>query len=55
VATSGVSAAMFPFFLGVLASIYTSIFILPVLWAISYVPSKKKKVREEKKEDEYVV
>ena len=55
VATSGVRAAMFPFFLGVLASIYTSIFILPVLWAISYVPSKKKKVREEKKEDEYVV
>ena len=55
VASAGVRAAMFPFLLGVLASIYSSIFILPVLWAISYVPSKKKKVKEDKKADEYVV
>ena len=55
VATSGVRAAMFPFFLGVLASIYSSVFILPVLWAVAYVPSKKKRVKEEKKADEYVV
>ncbi len=55
IATTGVRAAMLPFLLGVLASIYSSIFILPVLWAISYIPSKKKKVKEEKKADEYVV
>lgn len=55
VATSGVRVAVLPFLMGVLSSIYASIFILPVLWAISYVPSKKKKVKEEKKADEYVV
>jgi len=55
IATNGVRAAILPFLLGVCSSIYTSIFILPVLWAISYMPPKKKKVREEKKKDEYVV
>ncbi len=55
IATSGVRAAIVPFLLGVCASVYSSIFILPVLWAISYVPSKKVKVKVEKKKDEYVV
>lgn len=55
IATTGVRAAVLPFLLGICSSVYSSIFILPVLWAISYVPSKKKKVKEEKKKDEYVV
>jgi len=55
IATVGVRAAMLPFLFGMLASIYASVFILPVLWAYSYIPSKKKKVKEEKKKDEYVV
>ena len=55
VATGAVRRAIFPFLLGVCASIYANIFILPALWSISYVPPKKKKVKEEKKKDEYVV
>lgn len=55
IATSAVRSAVFPFLLGVCASIYASIFILPSLWAIAYAPPKKKKVKEEKKKDEYVV
>ena len=55
IATSAVRSAVFPFLLGVCASIYASIFVLPSLWTFAYVPPKKKKVKVEKKKDEYEV
>ena len=55
VASTGVRSATFPLILGTLASVYSSVLVLPSLWAIAYVPPKKKKIKVEKKKDEYVV
>lgn len=55
VASVGVRSATFPLILGVCASLYSSIFVLPALWAMAFVPTKKKKIKEEKKKDEYQV
>lgn len=54
-ASSGVRTATFPLILGVIASIYSSVFLLAPLWAMSYVPSKKKKIRIKKDKEEYEV
>jgi len=55
IASVGVRSATFPLIFGVVASIYSSVLVLPALWAIAYVPPKKKKVKDNKNKDEYVV
>ena len=54
-ASSGVRTATFPLILGVIASIYSSIFLLAPLWAMSYIPPKKKHAKIKKDKEEYEV
>lgn len=54
IATSAVRLAFISLILGVIASIYANIFVNPYLWAISYIPNKKK-VKVQRPKDEYVV
>ena len=44
-----------PICFGVIAGFYSSVFLTPGLWSIAYRGSKKRKIKQEKKKDEYEV